>query len=487
MDYYEKLGLPKDALSEEIRAAYFELARQLHPDVNKDPNSQIRFYEIKEAYEVLIDEERRKDYDRRHSYQLVTPEVSLITKFSRSAVPLLDEPQIFYALMDFMTFEEFDPLKLPAINLCLVLDRSTSMAGKRLEMVKANISQLMKVLRPQDVLSIAVFSDKAEIFLPPTRVSELTHIDTKVASLQTGGSTEIYKGLELSVSLLKSSASSSSIKQIILLTDGHTYGDEEACFTVAKASIEAGITINALGIGHEWNDAFLDQVTGLSGGNASYAGNAQHLNQLLVQKVNSIVKIYARGVTFDFSLCSGVELRYAFRLSPDLAPLENSPSMVLGNIVFGKPLTILFELLILPLAAETQDLPFCKGFVRMELPNKTASASRIRVELSRPVHMRLEREAHPPAIVDAMARLTLYRMQEKARQEVSEGKTEKASRHLQYLASHLLTSDRELAHTVLMEAEHIQQSHSFSSEGDKRIKYGTRALLLLPGPEQNKP
>ena len=62
------------------------------------------------------------------------------------------------------------------------------------------------------------------------------------------------------------------------------------------------------------------------------------------------------------------------------------------------------------------------------------------------------------------------------------------AQHLQYLATHLLAEgDRELAHTVLVEAEHIQQSHRFSQEGDKRIKYGTRALLLLPGPEQNQP
>ncbi|HMN62059.1 MAG TPA: hypothetical protein PJ988_16940, partial [Anaerolinea sp.] len=60
----------------------------------------------------------------------------------------------------------------------------------------------------------------------------------------------------------------------------------------------------------------------------------------------------------------------------------------------------------------------------------------------------------------------------------------KATKHLHYLATHLLSQgDRELAHTVLMEAEHIQQSRRFSKEGDKKIKYGTRALLLPSGSE----
>jgi Ca-activated chloride channel family protein len=75
-------------------------------------------------------------------------------------------------------------------------------------------------------------------------------------------------------------------------------------------------------------------------------------------------------------------------------------------------------------------------------------------------------------------------MQEKAQEELKKGDTVKASRHLQYLATHLLAKgERELAHTVLKEADHIQRKKKFSEEGDKRIKYGTRSLMLPPGPD----
>jgi curved DNA-binding protein len=63
-DYYETLGVPRDASSEDIRRAYRKLAREYHPDVNKDPGAEDRFKEISEAYEVLRDEEKRKRYDR---------------------------------------------------------------------------------------------------------------------------------------------------------------------------------------------------------------------------------------------------------------------------------------------------------------------------------------------------------------------------------------------------------------------------------------
>ena len=67
-DYYKVLGLPKDAPAADIKKAYRKLARQFHPDANKgDAASEERFKEISEAYDVLSDEKRRKEYDEARS------------------------------------------------------------------------------------------------------------------------------------------------------------------------------------------------------------------------------------------------------------------------------------------------------------------------------------------------------------------------------------------------------------------------------------
>jgi molecular chaperone DnaJ len=64
-DYYEILGVPRTASDAEIKSAFRRLARELHPDVNKqDPNAEEKFKEAAEAYEVLSDSERRATYDR---------------------------------------------------------------------------------------------------------------------------------------------------------------------------------------------------------------------------------------------------------------------------------------------------------------------------------------------------------------------------------------------------------------------------------------
>lgn len=63
-DYYEVLGVPRDADENTIKSAYRKLARQYHPDVNKAEDAEERFKEINEAYEVLSDPDKRAAYDR---------------------------------------------------------------------------------------------------------------------------------------------------------------------------------------------------------------------------------------------------------------------------------------------------------------------------------------------------------------------------------------------------------------------------------------
>ena len=62
-DYYQILGVAKNSAAKDIKKSYYQLAKKYHPDTNKEPDASKKFQEVSEAYEVLSDDTKRREYD----------------------------------------------------------------------------------------------------------------------------------------------------------------------------------------------------------------------------------------------------------------------------------------------------------------------------------------------------------------------------------------------------------------------------------------
>ncbi len=100
---------------------------------------------------------------------------------------------MIYVLLEVSPREEKESLPTPPLNICLVLDRSTSMQGDKMDMVKATAIQLLRGLRPQDVLSVVTFSDRAEVIVPAGLNQDNKKQEGRIQMIQASGATEIYQ------------------------------------------------------------------------------------------------------------------------------------------------------------------------------------------------------------------------------------------------------------------------------------------------------
>jgi Ca-activated chloride channel family protein len=479
-DYYALLGLPRDATSEEIRRAYHVSALRLHPDVNVEIGDTELFLDIQRAFEVLMDPERKVKYDGQLppvDHQKPVVEVNLL--YSRAALPALTEPQLTYVLLELSPPRLETAAESAPLNVCLVLDRSTSMKGERMDMVKATAIEIIRQLRREDSISIVTFSDRAEVLVPANRRVDHTTIETQIQMVQTGGATEIYRGLEAGYQEIRASYNKKHINHVILLTDGRTYGDEAHCQRIADQASTRGVGISCLGIGDEWNDNFLDGLASSTGGSSAYIAKATDIRRILKEKFFNLSRIYAENVRFDFHSGRDIQLRYAFRIRPDSSPLETDPPTSLGSIPVDGSLVVVLEFLLPPLGKELNQVALANGHISVDIPLASPPTSVTRLRLTRPVKESAPPENPPTKLLNALSKLTLYRIQDRAHQAIATGDFDKATQHLNNLATNLFSQgEKDLARTVLEEAENLERGQSLSEEGKKRIKYGTRSLLL---------
>jgi Ca-activated chloride channel family protein len=264
-----------------------------------------------------------------------------------------------------------------------------------------------------------------------------------------------------------------------LLTDGKTYGDEQACLQLAEEAAALNIGITGMGIGNEWNDIFLDALASRTGGSSAYISKPKDIERLLVEKFKALINIYADDVLLELKEQEHVKINYVFRLQPEGGSVEIESHMHLGPILREAPLQVLFEFLVSPEALNGDALSLISGSLKTSITARPMPVPPIRLNLTREIHSNPSAEPPPTQILSALSRLTLYRMQERARTAADAGQYDAAARHLHNLATHLLSQgEHSLAKTALFEADNLERMHAWSASGNKDIKYQTRALLL---------
>lgn len=470
-DYYQILGLERNASAGEIEEAFERHQAESEGMQNEPVGSDSSI--ILHAFEVLSNPERRRLYDSLLA-ETQTPNLATAIKVSSPQLAVLDLPQILYLLVELRPQDNNIGTSLP-LNLCLVLDRSSSMRGERLDQVKNALQMLLEKLSPGDILSVVSFSDRAEIVLPARPIGEHQEPIAKIQDIQVTGGTEIFQGLSAGMQQMHQVLLDDYNSHLILLTDGHTYGDVDQCLQLAAKAADEGIVLNAFGIGADWDDRFLDALVAPSNGLAQYIDVPQTIVATLGTRLKSVGAIFARHVRLRENWPRPVTLLDSFRLTPFAKPVTSEDGYIeLGDIEGRAPLIILLELSIAPHPIETR-IRIPLTFVA-EIPGQGEQPFAEQTQIS--ILAEAPTLAPPPDLVRAVRLLTLYRLNEKVWQEVESGQLDKAAMRMHHLSTRFLeVGESNLAKQADVEARRLSNSGTLSPAGRKRLKYGTRTLM----------
>jgi Ca-activated chloride channel family protein len=483
-DYYAILGVSNDADEQEIKRAYRQLARRYHPDVSDEPQTAERFHEIQAAYELLNDAVQREAYDHWRRQQGLDRPLPLVLRVtpSQSSLPCLGEPQLLYILIEIQSSSEVESQRLP-LNLGLVLDRSTSMKGARLQQVKVAARYIVDQMGANDVLSVVAFSDRAEVLVPGRRGIDRALARAAIRNLRSGGGTELLQGLRLGLQEVERWQAEGMQSHLILLTDGQTYGDDAECLEVARLAGQQGISLTLMGVGADWNDHLLDDMARFNGASSSsmYIDSSSKIAKTFHDCVESLGNLFAQNLLCSLHFSEGVGLREVFQVSPHITRLHpTGDRILLGSLEREQPQAVIMEVLIDCFQPGIHRLLQVEASAVVPAVGSEPVRARQAVDVSFATEVR-RAATIPPDIVSAMGKLTLFKMQERAMDEIELGQIEPAVNRLKTLATRLLDiGEADLARAALLEAGRLAQTGSLSLEGRKRIRYGTRSLRILP-------
>ena len=485
-DYYTVLQIGHTATAEDIRKAYRELARRFHPDASNEPDAAERFREIHTAYEILGDARQRAAYDNMRRAKGLAPvgegQTALAWEMtvSRQTLPCIQEEQVLYLLVDIRPAAAMAAKRLP-LNLCLVIDRSTSMQdGRRMEQVKAAAHQIIDDLRDDDAFAVVAFSDKAQIVVPSHVGGDKVQAKARISAIRPGGGTEIYQGLLVGMQEMNRRRRLQAVNHLILLTDGQTYGDEPDCIELAEDAHRQSLGISAFGIGEDWNDKLLDTIARKSDGVSAYIDSVAQVRRLLRQRVRGLSSVYAQDLKLTLRFDENTQLEEAYKLSPYIQHLDASRpnELSLGSLEADRPLSVLLQLVVGP------HPPGRQRIVQLEVSGNTQAGGSQAEQLVRELWFRFAENVTtepeiPLNLVNALSKLAIFRMQEQAYEALESGDPEAASEKLEIVATRLLDlGELELANAARLEAGRLARSGLLSPAGRKKLKYGTRSLTI---------
>ncbi len=414
-------------------------------------------------------------------------DVTLTCRLNKASLPVMNTQQLVYVLIEALPGSSMAKIQMP-VNLSLVLDKSGSMAGKKIKSLRDAAKRVVDRLGPQDTLSIVAFSDRKYVIAESQQVTDKEALKAKIDRIRDGGGTAISGGMGQGLAELEKALSPEQLSRMLLLTDGQTFGDEKACVKIGKKAGAEGIVVNALGLGEDWNEDLLDEIAEASGGVADLIESPDQIEEFFEQVVQSMQDTVVQNARMVLRLAGGVTPRQVWQVLPMISNLGYRPlsdrdvQVELGELEKGQPRSALVEMLIGARPAGRYRV--AQAEISYDVPGLNLVGERVKADilLEFTSDAALARQ-YDAEIMNIVEKVTAFKLQTRALEDAKMGDVEGASRKLRAAATRLLEmGEDELAQSALEEADNLATTGQMSAKGTKKLRYETRKLTQRLNP-----
>lgn len=195
------------------------------------------------------------------------------------------------------------------LNVAIVIDKSGSMQGTKIEQAKAAARAALSQLRDDDIVAIVAYDDTVEVLVPATKASDRQTIERGIARLSAGGMTALFGGVVKGATEVRKFMTRDRINRVVLLSDGAAnVGPASAgeLGQLGRTLRKEGIAVTTIGLGLGYNEDLMVQLAQASGGQHVFIEHERQLAQVFKEGFGNLASIVAKEVVVKIRLAEGL-------------------------------------------------------------------------------------------------------------------------------------------------------------------------------------
>lgn len=256
----------------------------------------------------------------------------LVAEATRAELPTLPHARYLVGL-GFASNLDAATWRRKPLNLVAVIDKSGSMSGEPLALVKRSLRGLVASLRPGDQLSIVLYGDRSHVHLPPTRASamNLERILRAVDAIESAGSTNMEEGLRVGYALARETLRRyEGITRVALFTDerpnvGRT--DADSFIAMARAASADGIGLTTIGVGVQFDSGLATALSSTRGGNLFFLDSAAAADALFTEELDYMVSELAHDLVVTLRPSAGFKIAGVYGVPGEVLGWQDESSV----------------------------------------------------------------------------------------------------------------------------------------------------------------